>query len=483
MTAVMPRKKFNSAAIQAANAVTIKDFAGLLVALVAVAVSAVLLLNFSFKQEDAFSLVLHTREVARDSQQLLLSIAKADMSARNLLFTKDAKYLLQFNAAKASLQNELANLTNLSRTSTSRTLLKTQLEPALTAFVAASDALLEKKSIGLPELQLQESAKERLITATDLVQQRQLKLLQERNDQLAALSETMGQTRLLTVSVAFVAIVFSIVTLQLVMEKDRAKIRSLEAEIGRTQAAEQVARDALAEADKSNRVKSEFMSNISHEIRTPMTGILGSAELLCSMPLDGEARSVAQILLQSSRQLLGVLNALLNFSKLQRNHFTFNGEAFTIRQVVEDEVRRCLPSAEAKTLSLSYSLDPAVPTIIWADQEKIRHVLLSLLSNAIKFTNEGGVQVSVDFSPTGLLRISVTDTGIGINDEGLKKLFLPFVQVDGTITRLFDGAGLGLFIAKGFVEIMSGEIGVLSEPGSGSIFWFTFATGEVNEKV
>src|SRR6202021_921686 len=99
----------------------------------------------------------------------------------------------------------------------------------------------------------------------------------------------------------------SIVTLQLVMEKDRAKIRSLEAEIGRTQAAEQVARDALAEAEKSNRVKSEFMSNISHEIRTPMTGILGSAELLCSMPLDGEARSVAQILLQSSRQLLGVL--------------------------------------------------------------------------------------------------------------------------------------------------------------------------------
>jgi signal transduction histidine kinase len=149
-------------------------------------------------------------------------------------------------------------------------------------------------------------------------------------------------------------------------------------------------------------------------------------------------------------------------------------EPFEIRNLVADVVHNCAPSVDKKGLRLSVHIANEIPAVMRADQEKIRMVLLALLSNSIKFTNEGAIDINIDFASQDQVRVALIDTGIGIAEEGISKLFQPFVQVDGTIRRQYGGAGLGLFLARQFVQIMSGEINVKSEPGAGSVFWFTF---------
>jgi signal transduction histidine kinase len=456
------------------NEVTVRDFVPLFVALLSVTLAAAYLLNFSYKEESAFSLISHTREVFMASQDVLLSGAKGDMSARNYLLTHERKYLLQYNGNKASLRKEMETLANQVRTPETRTLVKQQLEPAINLFVGTTDYMITKSPTTVQDLERQEKAKDLLDSAIGTVQQRAIKLLQERSEKLATLSQSVAQTRLITVLIAMAATIVSLVTLQLVMRKDRAKIRTLQEEVAHTLIAEKVARDALQIADESNKLKTQFIANISHEIRTPMVGILGPAELLCNMPLNQEEKPLANMLLENSRQLLSVLNDLLNFSKLQRNDMQLHCEPFSIRALVADAVETGISSLAEKPVKLSASVDPSIPEIITGDKEKIRMVLLALLSNAIKFTSEGGVDLTVDLASPELVRMAVADTGIGIAEESRCKLFQPFVQVDGTIRRHYGGAGLGLFLARQFVEIMAGTIDVKSEPGHGSIFWFTF---------
>jgi len=478
MTATISRKHLRASPPSLKNDVTVSDFAPLIVALFAVTLAAAFLLNFSYKEESAFSMVSHTREVFRDSQNLLLTGAKVDMSARNYLLIHDRKYLLRYNANKSALHNELETLVRQVHTAETQAIVRQQLAPAINLFIATTDHMITTTPTTVKDLEQQEKGKDLLDGAIGTVQQRQVKLLQERSDKLATLSQSVAQTRLITVLVAMAATIVSLVTLQLVMKKDRAKIRSLEREVANTLIAEKVARDALQIADESNQLKTQFIANISHEIRTPMVGILGPAELLCSMPLNEEERPLAKILLENSRQLLSVLNDLLNFSKLQRNDMALHNEPFKIRDLVADVVQACAPSSESKGLKLSANVPEEIPETISADKEKIRMVLIALLSNSIKFTNDGAIDISVDVVPSGLMRIAIADTGIGIAEEGINKLFQPFVQVDGTIRRHYGGAGLGLFLAKQFTEIMSGEINVKSEAGAGSIFWFTFKFDE-----
>jgi signal transduction histidine kinase len=474
MTATISRKHLNPSTKSLKNDVTVRDFAPLFVALLSVTLAAAFLLNFSYKEEGAFMLVSHTREVFHDSQELLLTGAKADMSARNYLLTHERKYLLQYNANKSALHTRLESLITQLIHPETKVIVRKELEPAVSLFIGTTDYILTATPITGKDLEQQEKGKQLLDTAIGSVQQRELKLLQERSVQLANLSQSVAQTRLITVLIAMAATVVSLVTLQLVMKKDRAKIHSLEREVENTQIAEKVARDALQVADDSNQLKTQFIANISHEIRTPMVGILGPAELLCSMPLDEKERPLATTLLENSRQLLSVLNDLLNFSKLQRNDMKLQSEPFKIRELVTEVVRSCESSVEKKGLKLSANVQTEIPETISADKEKIRMVLLALLSNSIKFTNEGAIDINIDFASAEQVRVAVIDTGIGIAEEGIGKLFQPFVQVDGTIRRHYGGAGLGLFLAKQFIQIMSGEIGVKSEPGAGSIFWFTF---------
>ncbi len=148
---------------------------------------------------------------------------------------------------------------------------------------------------------------------------------------------------------------------------------------------------------------------------------------------------------------------------------------FAIRQTIKDVTSMAENEARQKHLCLTTVIDTSIPPVVIGDEEKIRRVIATLVSNSLKFTSEGGVQISVESTPDKAIKVAVIDTGIGIKSDDLSKIFLPFFQVDGGIRRKHGGTGLSLTIAKHIVEMMSGKIGVLSEPGAGSIFWFTFA--------
>ncbi|MDR3615861.1 MAG: ATP-binding protein [Candidatus Obscuribacterales bacterium] len=457
-------------------AVTVNDFSSLFVALLAVAGSALLLLLISNREEDAFVGVSHTRDVYRSAQQMLISVARADMSVRSYLLTKEPKYLNAYKQTRSTLLAEALDSTLLARRPLSRYILQTEMWPRLNRAIAFNDELVKQPSLSLVSLHRQDQAKKELDETLSFIEKRQMSFLQKRSNALTDLTEQSAGTRVLLVLIALLTISFSIITLRVVMKKDQAKILSLQAEVDRTKAAELVAYDALTEAHQSNALKAQFMANISHEIRTPMTGILGAAELLNHLSLPDAAGDYSSLLLSSSQELLAVLNDLLNFSRLQRSEMVLNVEPFDLRKAILEVANRNRAAASLKNLSLIISEEPAVPEIVIADQDKVSQILQTLVSNAIKFTDLGGVQISIE-RVQDLIRITVADTGIGIDEEGLKKLFLPFVQVDGSIRRNFGGAGLSLYIAKRFAQMMDGQIEVLSEPNGGSIFWFMFRTG------
>jgi signal transduction histidine kinase len=466
------------------SAVSLKDFAGLFFALAAIASAAVMLFNVSWKQEDADERIDHTRMFYRESQELFVSSAQANTNVRNYIMTQNPRYLALYEQSKHSLLNQSHTLIQTTRSPGVRKLLEQRLSPDLAKFIEASDRLISTAPSTANDQSLmlqQENAGAAFNRSMEALESEELKILQLRKDRILDLSNRTATMRTTILLVAFLAIVFSIFTLRTVMKKDREKIESLQAAFDRTNQAQQAALEALDEARKSNELKTQFMSNISHEIRTPMTGILGMADLLNSQDLDQVAKGEAQVLLKSAQQLLSVLNDLLNFSKLERNDLTFDGQQFALRQTIKDVINLAEGVAREKHLTLTTAVNTKVPPLVFGDEGKIRQVLSAFVSNSLKFTNDGGVQISVEPLEKDQIRIAVTDTGIGIKAEDLDKLFLPFVQIDGGIRRIHGGSGLDLAIAKHLVEIMSGQIGVLSEPGGGSIFWFTFSGASPNE--
>jgi signal transduction histidine kinase len=229
-------------------------------------------------------------------------------------------------------------------------------------------------------------------------------------------------------------------------------------------------------AENASQAKSQFLAMISHELRTPLSGLLGFSELLKDTPLNAEQKDYAEMAHASGILLLDIINDVLDISKIEAGELTIHISKFSPRELAADVVALYSQNARIKNISLDFEVADDVPAACFGDPQRLRQVLSNLVNNAIKFTESGKVQVVISALPAEsakvTLRLEVFDTGIGIDDAALEKLFQRFVQLDASLSRRYGGTGLGLYISKQLVELMGGRIGARSRRGVGSQFWF-----------
>jgi signal transduction histidine kinase/ActR/RegA family two-component response regulator len=237
----------------------------------------------------------------------------------------------------------------------------------------------------------------------------------------------------------------------------------------------QALQSAAAHAQRSTDEKSAFLANMSHEIRTPMNGVLGITEILAETKLDEEQRALVLQLTRSGEHMMGLINDILDLSKIEAGRMDIDLTEFVVRDVVEQACAAAGFEAEAKGLDLELSVTEQTPQVVRGDDRRVRQILLNLIANAVKFTAEGSVAVNVSAEPQGdrrsLVRVEVADTGIGIDAAALEHMFEPFTQAEAATTRNYGGTGLGLTIARQLAALMGGTIGASSIPGRGSTFW------------
>jgi signal transduction histidine kinase/DNA-binding response OmpR family regulator/HPt (histidine-containing phosphotransfer) domain-containing protein len=261
------------------------------------------------------------------------------------------------------------------------------------------------------------------------------------------------------------------------VRRDDPRVAELERELARHRELERELVAARQEAEAAMLAKGEFLATMSHEIRTPLNGIIPLLDIVLSTGLEKQQREYLATAYQSARQLLSIVDDILDYSKIEAQKLELETVGLNLRDLVEGVTRLLGRNAEAKGLRLAVSIDPSLRLAARGDPTRLRQVLTNLVSNAIKFTDRGSITIELrkrgDTRTQTDVLFSVTDTGIGISPEQQAGLFQPFAQADASTTRTFGGTGLGLVICRRIVELMQGRIGVRSEPGKGSTFWFS----------
>jgi two-component system sensor histidine kinase/response regulator len=260
--------------------------------------------------------------------------------------------------------------------------------------------------------------------------------------------------------------------------QDVTERKQAQAELEAAHAQLALAKDA---ADAASQAKSDFLANMSHEIRTPMNAIIGLSHLAMQTELSPKQREYLARVQSASQHLMGIIDGILEFSKMESGELVIESAGFGLEAMLGELAELVIPKGMAKGLEVVFDLAPDVPQELVGDARRLRQILLNLVDNAVKFTERGKVVVSARVeactADAVLLHFAVKDTGIGLSQEQMGRLFQSFQQADTSITRKFGGTGLGLATSKKLVQLMGGDVGVQSQPGAGSTFWFTARLG------